>query len=639
MGWSREIRYFSSSMACGILAAILLAVVVNLLRIEYRAAEEERARLRKAGDELLSSDHSSGTPMAARNELEQLVVDSLRHGKIEAIRTYRKATGAHLAEAKEAVETISKLHGIRDEAKTGRRRLWQIALPAAILAGFAALVAAGPKWLPEFPKRVSVVASAIVLLLYYFGLWMAIRSHRASLADESAENPPQPADATTQSQRGRALKFLVALLLVGLVTAALATGSMLFYFARQKTHASQELPAAARAGDVKRVKALLAQGADVEAKDQHGNPAIVAAAIGGSHEVIELLTTRGANVNARDAQGETALMEAAFNGHYIAVEQLLVHGYADATLKDQRGQTALYWAVAGGHSDIFGKLLPYVRQDLSNEKDAQGNPLLTVAAIRGNVPMIKRLLVAWPDADVRDAQGETPLMEAAYNGHVNAVEELLRAKTPPNVLAKDNSGATALDWAVARGQEAVVDLLLKKGAEETGAYFLWRGCQAGLVGNYSAGVEKLTKATELLASVKRRIVFQIDDERYVTQHPQALALAMLAECELQSGKAAEARQHYELLKPHVQDGSLPLYSWVKLSLQAMATGEFDADNHVVNDFSLSSAALEQALTDLPKLPKLYFKQSSVHTTGTAGSSSRVEQTSDGTADGVFAVPK
>ena len=54
-------------------------------------------------------------------------------------------------------------------------------------------------------------------------------------------------------------------------------------------------------------------------------------------DVLNVLLANGADVNAKDGGGMTALMAAAFGGYVDAVRPLLAHK-ADATAKDNEGR-------------------------------------------------------------------------------------------------------------------------------------------------------------------------------------------------------------------------------------------------------------------------------------------------------------
>ena len=80
--------------------------------------------------------------------------------------------------------------------------------------------------------------------------------------------------------------------------------------------ADPPLVEAARAGDAKRVRALLDGGADVNAFGNGRTTALMGAAEAGSEDVARLLIERKADANLRNAKGQTAaeIAEAAGRG-------------------------------------------------------------------------------------------------------------------------------------------------------------------------------------------------------------------------------------------------------------------------------------------------------------------------------------
>src|SRR5579871_4299743 len=98
------------------------------------------------------------------------------------------------------------------------------------------------------------------------------------------------------------------------------------------------------------VKAVLEDGAHVNARDDLGATPLILAAQSDHTATARLLLERGADVNARDKYGMTALMEAARYGHVAAVELLLSHG-ADSGSKNSDGETALTLAQDNKHTD------------------------------------------------------------------------------------------------------------------------------------------------------------------------------------------------------------------------------------------------------------------------------------------------
>ncbi len=101
---------------------------------------------------------------------------------------------------------------------------------------------------------------------------------------------------------------------------------------------------AARNGDTRIVTVLLEGGADVNAKDVTGETALMAAASLENTEIVMALLAKGAEVNARSKAGTTALIEAAHAGDPASVKALLDNG-ADINAKNNNGQTALDIAI------------------------------------------------------------------------------------------------------------------------------------------------------------------------------------------------------------------------------------------------------------------------------------------------------
>jgi uncharacterized protein len=79
---------------------------------------------------------------------------------------------------------------------------------------------------------------------------------------------------------------------------------------------------AAGAGDLARVKSLIAAKADVNAKDEYGLTALILASMRGRVDVVRALLAAKADVNTKSNTGGTALMAASMGGH-VKVMKLL----------------------------------------------------------------------------------------------------------------------------------------------------------------------------------------------------------------------------------------------------------------------------------------------------------------------------
>ncbi len=73
---------------------------------------------------------------------------------------------------------------------------------------------------------------------------------------------------------------------------------------------------------------------------------------------------------------------------------------------------------------------------------------LHFAVVKGQVPMMKLLLTAKAEPDLRDNDGRTALMVAAEHGQAEAARTLIQAKAEVN--ACDRRGRTAVRCPVSR---------------------------------------------------------------------------------------------------------------------------------------------------------------------------------------------
>ncbi|MGB9080662.1 MAG: ankyrin repeat domain-containing protein [Desulfuromonadaceae bacterium] len=180
------------------------------------------------------------------------------------------------------------------------------------------------------------------------------------------------------------------------------------------------LVAAVRKGDKAAVEALLAKGADVNARNTKGETPLHVAGYHGQKDVAELLLTKGADVNAKDAFGKTPLHSAAIEGKDVA-ELLLTKG-VDVNAKDESGGTPLHLAAFFGRKDV-AELLLTKGADV-NAKDAYGGTPLHVAAAQGQKDVAELLLTKGADVNAKDKFGKTPLLRSESQGRKDVAELL-----------------------------------------------------------------------------------------------------------------------------------------------------------------------------------------------------------------------
>ena len=107
-----------------------------------------------------------------------------------------------------------------------------------------------------------------------------------------------------------------------------------------------QLIQAAKDGNLSAVQTALANGADINAKDNDGWTPLFFAADAGHKGLVELLLASKAEVNAKSNAGNTPLHKAAHNGHKDVTELLLANK-ADINAKDEDGSTPLHEAAMG----------------------------------------------------------------------------------------------------------------------------------------------------------------------------------------------------------------------------------------------------------------------------------------------------
>ena len=145
-------------------------------------------------------------------------------------------------------------------------------------------------------------------------------------------------------------------------------------------------------------------------------------------------------------------------------EVLLAH-HADLNARNSpmNGEcTPLYLAAVRGNVEMM-KLLIARGADV-NAKSTDGSTPLS--AVRGNVEMMKLLIARGADVNAKRTDGSTPLSNATGRRELDSIKTLLAAKADPD--SADNKGRTPLSYAAESGSPEMVKMLLGAKADPNG---------------------------------------------------------------------------------------------------------------------------------------------------------------------------
>jgi len=234
---------------------------------------------------------------------------------------------------------------------------------------------------------------------------------------------------------------------------------------------------------------LIRAGAKVDAANDLGATPLWTASLNGSSAMVKRLLEAGAHPNLALLLGETPLMIAARSGNADVVTQLIDKG-ANVNARGARGQTALMWAVSEQHPDVVKVLLsrgadirarsevlsqvmavpPHGKPEYNRMIPFGGEDALMFAARVGDLASARLLLAAGASVNDADAWGVSAMVLAAHSGFTEMVEFLLDNGADANAAGP---GFTALHEAIMRRDEKMVAALLAHGANPNTPLQTW----------------------------------------------------------------------------------------------------------------------------------------------------------------------
>ena len=217
------------------------------------------------------------------------------------------------------------------------------------------------------------------------------------------------------------------------------------------------------------LKALVSAGADlnlqVKSYGVNTATALTYCILSGNIEGASILINAGASINNRDDYLHTSIDRGNLN-----IIKLLINKGIDINQlpkekgdnENYKGKSALAYSVTKGNEDIV-KLLLLNDANITIDK----TPILITALSTQNYKyqIVKLLLDAGVDIDVRDGWGDTPLTIACEKGYTDAVKLLIEYGADVNYA--DKKGKKPLYYAINYSKKnEIIKLLVDEGATE-----------------------------------------------------------------------------------------------------------------------------------------------------------------------------
>ncbi|KAH9089038.1 hypothetical protein Ae201684P_012321 [Aphanomyces euteiches] len=245
---------------------------------------------------------------------------------------------------------------------------------------------------------------------------------------------------------------------------------------RSGSRKDEQLVEATLKADYKRIRALVARGADVNYQDKDGQtPLIRIATLGYSH-VTKVLLACGADAELSDKNGVTPLHHASSHGHMDVVKELLAHG-ASINRADKVKQLCSvkmtemllprhYISSSGFVKWTFGACQqtasPRSCYRSFNSGAADHTPLHR-AAYFGKLNVVKELIAQGANVNSKSDASDTALQLASWGGHWNIVQELMTHGL--SIHSPNKRGVTPLHHAACNRHAEVVQQHLVHGVQ------------------------------------------------------------------------------------------------------------------------------------------------------------------------------
>jgi hypothetical protein len=189
------------------------------------------------------------------------------------------------------------------------------------------------------------------------------------------------------------------------------------------------LHATAAAGDIDGIARVLADGADVDGRDERGRTALLVATWADQAGAVRALLAAGADVDLQDDQRDNPFLVAGAEGR-LAILPLLVAAGADPAITNRYGGVAVIPASERGHVETVRYLLTETTVDVNHVNRLGWTALLEAILLSDGGPrhqeIVALLIEHGADVDLADGDGVRPLAHARARGQIE-IAALLEA--------------------------------------------------------------------------------------------------------------------------------------------------------------------------------------------------------------------
>jgi ankyrin repeat protein len=194
------------------------------------------------------------------------------------------------------------------------------------------------------------------------------------------------------------------------------------------------LHAAAEIGDLAAIAAAIADGADVDARDERGRTPLMVATEARQTEAFRALLAAGADVDVQDDKLDNPFLYAGAEG-LLDILRLANEAGADPAITNRYGGIALIPASERGHVETVRYLLAESDVDVDHVNRLGWTALLEAILLSDGGPRHQEIVVllieAGADVDLADGDGVRPLAHARARGFREIAARLVEAGATP----------------------------------------------------------------------------------------------------------------------------------------------------------------------------------------------------------------